>query len=63
MSIIEDGGDGVTMELEVQWDGNPSIILDIKTLVGLALPVQVVFTPFFTATAHLVTTFSYRLFR
>lgn len=41
VSIIEDGGDGVTMELEVQWDGNPSIILDIKTLVGLALPVQV----------------------
>lgn len=51
------------MELEVQWDGNPSIILDIKTLVGLALPVQVVFTPFFTATAHLVTTFSQWLFR
>lgn len=43
MSIIEDGGDGVTMELEMQWDGNPSIILDIKTLLGVALPVQVVF--------------------
>ncbi|XP_057750302.1 synaptotagmin-5 [Arachis stenosperma] len=41
VSIIEDGGDGVTMELEMQWDGNPSIILDIKTLLGVALPVQV----------------------
>lgn len=41
MSIIEDGGSGVTMELEMQWDGNPSIILDIKTLVGVSLPVQV----------------------
>ncbi|GAU11903.1 hypothetical protein TSUD_195260 [Trifolium subterraneum] len=41
VSIIEDSGDGVTMELEMQWDGNPSIILDIKTLVGVALPVQV----------------------
>lgn len=41
MSIIEDGTDGVTMELEMQWDGNPSIVLDIKTLLGVALPVQV----------------------
>ncbi|GAB4828233.1 Synaptotagmin-5 [Ancistrocladus abbreviatus] len=41
VSIIEDGGDGVTMELELQWDGNPSIILDIKTRLGVALPVQV----------------------
>ncbi|KAK9269259.1 hypothetical protein L1049_001029 [Liquidambar formosana] len=41
VSIIEDGGGGVTMELELQWDGNPSIVLDIKTRVGLALPVQV----------------------
>lgn len=30
------------MELEMQWDGNPSIILDIKTYVGVALPVQVI---------------------
>ncbi|XLS98089.1 hypothetical protein HN51_040824, partial [Arachis hypogaea] len=28
------------MELEMQWEGNPSIILDIKTLLGIALPVQ-----------------------
>lgn len=41
VSIIEDGGDGITMELEMQWDGNPSIILDIKTRFGVGLPVQV----------------------
>ncbi|KAK3007421.1 hypothetical protein RJ639_015194 [Escallonia herrerae] len=41
VSILEDGGDGITMELEMQWDGNPSIILDIKTRLGVALPVQV----------------------
>ncbi|KAG8372684.1 hypothetical protein BUALT_Bualt12G0092200 [Buddleja alternifolia] len=41
VSIIEDGSEGITMELEMQWDGNPNIILDIKTYVGVALPVQV----------------------
>ncbi|GLT29646.1 hypothetical protein SLA2020_044990 [Shorea laevis] len=41
VSIIEDSGDGVTMELELTWDGNQSIILDIKTMLGVALPVQV----------------------
>ncbi|KAM3012863.1 hypothetical protein FF2_025801 [Malus domestica] len=41
VSIVEGGGDSITMELEMQWDGNPSIILAIKTLVGVALPVQV----------------------
>lgn len=41
ISIIEDGTEGITMELEMQWDGNPSIILDIKTYLGVALPVQV----------------------
>ncbi|KAK3039982.1 hypothetical protein RJ639_027172 [Escallonia herrerae] len=41
VSILEDGGDSITMELEMQWDGNPSIILDIKTRLGVALPVQV----------------------
>lgn len=30
------------MELELQWDGNPSIILDIRTRLGVALPVQVI---------------------
>lgn len=41
VSIIEDSDDGVTMELEMNWDGNPSIILAIKTRFGVALPVQV----------------------
>ncbi|KAL2228847.1 UNVERIFIED_CONTAM: Synaptotagmin-5 [Sesamum indicum] len=41
VSIIEDGSEGITMELEMQWDGNPSIILDIKTYLGVSLPVQV----------------------
>ncbi|XP_009631332.1 synaptotagmin-5-like [Nicotiana tomentosiformis] len=41
ISILEDGTEGITMELEMQWDGNPSIKLDIKTYVGVALPVQV----------------------
>lgn len=29
------------MELELQWDGNPSIILDIETKLGVSLPIQV----------------------
>ncbi|XP_026454630.1 synaptotagmin-5-like isoform X2 [Papaver somniferum] len=29
------------MELEMQWDGNPSIVLDIKTKLGVSLPIQV----------------------
>ncbi|KAF2303798.1 hypothetical protein GH714_023480 [Hevea brasiliensis] len=43
ISILEQGGDpgSVTMELEMQWDGNPNIVLDINTRVGLALPIQV----------------------
>ncbi|RVW43746.1 Synaptotagmin-5 [Vitis vinifera] len=41
VSIIEDGADCITLELELQWDGNPSIILDINTRLGVALPVQV----------------------
>ncbi|KAM7477242.1 hypothetical protein LguiB_024485 [Lonicera macranthoides] len=40
ISIIEDGGGGITMELEMNWDGNPSIILDVCTRLGVALPVQ-----------------------
>jgi hypothetical protein len=31
------------MELEMQWDGNQNIKLDIKTRVGVSLPVQVSF--------------------
>lgn len=45
VSILEgESKDGrVTMELEMQWDGNPKIKLDIKTRVGLGIPVQVTF--------------------
>lgn len=31
----------LVMEMELQWDGNPNIVLDIKTRVGVALPIQV----------------------
>ncbi|CAA6661455.1 unnamed protein product [Spirodela intermedia] len=42
ITIIENKGrDGITMELELQWDGNPSIILDIQTKLGVSLPIQV----------------------
>ncbi|EOA20293.1 hypothetical protein CARUB_v10000601mg [Capsella rubella] len=43
VSILESesGPNGITMELEIQWDGNPKIVLDIKTLLGVALPIEV----------------------
>ncbi|RDY14295.1 Synaptotagmin-4, partial [Mucuna pruriens] len=43
VSIVEEdsGPHGVTMDLEMQWDGNPNIVIDIKTRVGVVLPVQV----------------------
>ncbi|XP_021275622.1 synaptotagmin-4 [Herrania umbratica] len=43
VSIIESesGDEGITMELELQWDGNPNIVLNINTRLGVALPVQV----------------------
>lgn len=44
ISIVEEdsGPNGVTMEFDMQWDGNPNIVLDIKTKVGVVLPVQVI---------------------
>lgn len=39
--MIDGESDEVIMELELQWDGNPKIYLDIKTRVGIALPIQV----------------------
>ncbi|CAF2135668.1 hypothetical protein HID58_045188 [Brassica napus] len=43
VSILENesGPTGITMELEMQWDGNPKIVLDVKTLLGVALPIEV----------------------
>ncbi|KAG2569251.1 hypothetical protein PVAP13_7NG377300 [Panicum virgatum] len=42
ISIIENTQEsGIVMELEMNWDANASIILDVKTLLGVALPIQV----------------------
>ncbi|XP_056846289.1 uncharacterized protein LOC108834719 isoform X3 [Raphanus sativus] len=32
VSIVEDDENGMTMELDMNWDGNPNIVLGIKTL-------------------------------
>ncbi|XP_066398160.1 synaptotagmin-5-like isoform X1 [Miscanthus floridulus] len=41
VSILESDDSAITMELELQWDGNPNIVLDIRTTLGISLPVQV----------------------
>ncbi|KAF3320271.1 hypothetical protein FCM35_KLT22127 [Carex littledalei] len=41
ISIIEADDSGIVMELEMNWDANSSIILGIKTHIGVALPIQV----------------------
>ncbi|KAK3211879.1 hypothetical protein Dsin_016585 [Dipteronia sinensis] len=43
VSIVESESEagGTTLELEMQWDGNPNIVLDIRTKLGVGLPVQV----------------------
>ncbi|CAI9283109.1 unnamed protein product [Lactuca saligna] len=41
VSINEDGGEGITMKIEMNWDGIPSILLDIKTRLGVGLPIQI----------------------
>ncbi|XP_047338397.1 synaptotagmin-4-like isoform X2 [Impatiens glandulifera] len=41
ISILEGDDKGITVELEMKWDGNPKIVLDIKTRVGLSLPIEV----------------------
>ncbi|KAJ4801932.1 Calcium-dependent lipid-binding (CaLB domain) family protein [Rhynchospora pubera] len=41
ISILEENESGIIMELEMNWDANSSIILDIKTYLGVALPIQV----------------------
>lgn len=41
VTMVESDDNGIVMEVEVKWDGNPSIILNVKTLFGVALPVQV----------------------
>lgn len=44
VSILEGEAGEIAMELEMQWDGNPNIVLDIKTRVGVGLPIQVIIT-------------------
>ncbi|GAA0141833.1 membrane trafficking regulatory protein [Lithospermum erythrorhizon] len=41
VQIMDGEKDEIIMELDLQWDANPSIILDIKTRVGVAIPIQV----------------------
>ncbi|KAK4401288.1 Synaptotagmin-4 [Sesamum angolense] len=45
VSILEGAPDEIIMELELQWDGNPKFILDIKTRVGVALLYRLIFKP------------------
>ncbi|GAB2275440.1 Synaptotagmin-4 [Dionaea muscipula] len=39
--ILDSKPGQIIMELEMQWDGDPDIVLDIKPLVGMVLPIQV----------------------
>ncbi|XVE98409.1 hypothetical protein REPUB_Repub03eG0104100 [Reevesia pubescens] len=42
ISIVEeDGADSVTMEMGMQWEAILNIVLDMKTYLGVSLPVQV----------------------
>ncbi|KAL8496942.1 hypothetical protein ACS0TY_020575 [Phlomoides rotata] len=41
VTILDSEPNEIVMELDLQWDGNPDIVLDIKTRVGVALPIQV----------------------
>lgn len=41
VKMVESDDNGIIMELELKWDGNPNIILNVKTLLGVALPIQV----------------------
>ncbi|XP_042009050.1 synaptotagmin-4-like [Salvia splendens] len=40
VAILESEPNEIVIELDMQWDGNPDIVLDIKTRVGVALPIQ-----------------------
>ncbi|KAL1552251.1 Synaptotagmin-4 [Salvia divinorum] len=41
VAILESEPNEIVMEMDMQWDGNPDIVLEIKTRVGVALPIQV----------------------
>ncbi|XP_038973286.1 synaptotagmin-5-like [Phoenix dactylifera] len=53
VSMIEDDQSAIAMEFELQWDGNPNIVLDIHTKLGVALPIQVKDIRF-TGVLHLI---------
>ncbi|KAM0868909.1 hypothetical protein ACQ4PT_041010 [Festuca glaucescens] len=40
VQLLDSDSAGIIMELEMQWDGNPNIVLDIQTTLGISLPVQ-----------------------
>jgi len=39
--IVDSEPGEIVVEVEMKWDGNPNIVLDIKTHVGVGLPIQV----------------------
>ncbi|KAJ7535342.1 hypothetical protein O6H91_12G029200 [Diphasiastrum complanatum] len=41
VQVVDRKDDAVVMEVQVQWDGNPSIILAAETKIGVILPIQV----------------------
>ncbi|KAK1608511.1 hypothetical protein QYE76_032184 [Lolium multiflorum] len=41
VQLLDSDSTSIIMELEMQWDGNPNIVLDIQTTLGISLPVQV----------------------
>ncbi|XP_048495180.1 synaptotagmin-5 isoform X2 [Beta vulgaris subsp. vulgaris] len=38
--VLDSAPGEIILEIEMQWDGNPNILLDVKTHVGVALPIQ-----------------------
>ncbi|XP_002961839.2 synaptotagmin-5 [Selaginella moellendorffii] len=41
IDMVDDMENEVVMEIELEWDGNPSIILGVTTSFGVSLPIQV----------------------
>lgn len=41
LRFVESNVGEIVMEVAVQWDGNPSVILAVEPLIGISLPVQV----------------------
>lgn len=60
--MIEGESDEIVMEVEMQFDGNPSIVLDIKTKVGVSLPIQVIASFTVNEIYHLIAIINYHQF-